>query len=64
LVKKEQVSYEDNKNINKNDSEGNVNINDLKQLITSLGESQPVKSKYSLTSFPKPSCGKLSDDSD
>ena len=64
MVKKEQVSYEDNKNINKNDSEGNVNINDLKQLITSLGESQPVKSKYSLTSFPKPSCGKLSDDSD
>ena len=55
----------DNKNINSNDLEGNVDINDLKQLITSLGKSQSDNTKGSLTSFPKPSCGRnLSEDSD
>ena len=64
MIKKEQVSPKYDINATSSDLEGNVDINDLKQLVTSLGESQPVKTKYSLTSFPKPSCGRLSEDSD
>ena len=66
FLKNNQNSLLDNKNenIEKHQCDEKVEVSDLKNLISELGRSTPIKTNDSVNTFPKPSCGKFSGRSD
>ena len=63
LLKKDENSLLESRNVNVNEhhSDEKVEVSELRNLITSLGKSTPLQRNGS--TFPKPSCGKVSESS-
>ena len=61
LIKKDENSLLESRNVNVNEhhSDEKVEVSELRNLITSLGKS----TNGSVNTFPKPSCGKVSESS-